>query len=47
MPNLYRTSQYSLSAESVGALEIEFIAPMPEQIAITTIHFSKVLGGPY
>ncbi len=30
--------------KSVGALEIKFIAPIPEQIATTTMHFPKVLG---
>ncbi len=29
---------------SVGALEIKFVAPIPEQIATTTIHFLKVPG---
>ena len=30
--------------KSVGALEMKFIAPMPEQIATTTMHFLKVNG---
>ncbi len=30
--------------KSVGALEIEFVAPIPEQIATTTMHFLKVPG---
>ena len=30
--------------KSVGALEIEFVAPIPEQIAATTMHFPKVPG---
>ena len=33
--------------KSVGALEIEFVAPIPEQIVTTTMHFSKVSGEPY
>ncbi len=31
--------------KSIGALEIEFAAPIPEQITTTTMHFSKVSGG--
>ena len=27
--------------KSVEALEIEFVAPIPEQITITIVHFSK------
>ncbi len=30
--------------KSVGALEIKFVAPIPEQIATTTMHFLKVPG---
>ena len=30
--------------KSVGALEMKFVAPMPEQIATTTLHFLKVQG---
>ena len=33
--------------KSVGALEFEFVAPIPEQIATTTVYFSKVLAGSY
>ncbi len=29
----------------VGALEIEFVAPILEQIATTTMHFFNVSGG--
>ena len=32
--------------KSVKALEIEFVAPIPEQIATTTMHLSKVSGEP-
>ncbi len=32
---------------SVWALEIEFVAPIPEQISTTTTHFSKIWGGAY
>ncbi len=28
--------------KSVGALEMKFLAPIPEQIATTTMHFPKV-----
>ena len=28
--------------KSVGALKIEFVAPIPEQIATYTMHFSNV-----
>ena len=37
---LVRLLVYDL--KSVGVLEIEFVAPNPEQIATTTMHFSKV-----
>ncbi len=30
--------------KSVGALEMEFVAPIPEQIATTTTHYLKVPG---
>ncbi len=30
--------------KSVGALEIKFVAPIPEQIATTTMHFPEVPG---
>ena len=30
----------------VGALEIKFVAPIPEQIATITMHFLKVVGVP-
>ncbi len=30
--------------KSVGALEIKFVAPTPEQIATTTMHFLKDPG---
>ncbi len=33
--------------KSVGALKIEFVAPMPEQNGTSTMHFSNVPGGPY
>ncbi len=33
--------------KSVGALKIEFVAPIPEQISTYTMHFSNVSGGPY
>ncbi len=31
----------------VGALKIEFVAPIPEQNGTSTMHFSNVSGGPY
>ncbi len=31
----------------VGALKIEFVAPIPEQTGTPTMHFSNVSGGPY
>ena len=30
--------------KSVEAIKMKFVAPMPEQIATTTIHFLKVSG---
>ncbi len=30
--------------KSVEAIKMKFVAPMPEQIATTTIHFPKVSG---
>ena len=30
--------------KSIGALEIKFVAPIPEQIATTTMHFPNVPG---
>ncbi len=30
--------------KSIGALEMKFVAPMPEQIATTTMRFLKVTG---
>ena len=31
--------------KSVGGLETEFVAPIPEQIATTTMHFSDISEG--
>ena len=31
--------------KSVGTLEIKFVAPIPEQIATTTMHFLKATMG--
>ena len=46
---VYQPKNWSLlhlvyDLKSVGALEIKFVAPIPKQIATTTMHFPKVPG---
>ncbi len=40
-------AQVVYDLKSVGALKIEFIAPIPEQTGTPTMHFSNVSGGVY
>ncbi len=46
-PSIYCSFPLVYRLKSVEALEIDFVAPIPEQIATTTMHFFKASGEPY